>query len=79
MNLENLWAGWRSEYIAEATARAVRVFSSQELVTKQLIDATGAGDALIAGALATLVAARALPGSPSWSAPEVWRTALRAR
>jgi fructokinase len=42
------------------------------------IDATGAGDAFIAGALATLVAVRALPGSASWSAPEVWRTALRA-
>jgi len=35
------------------------------------IDATGAGDAFIAGALATLVAARAVPLAPSWSAPEV--------
>jgi len=42
------------------------------------VDATGAGDAFIAGALATLVAAGAVPGSASWSAPEVWRTALRA-
>lgn len=42
------------------------------------IDATGAGDAFIAGALATLVAARAVPSSAQWSAPEVWRTALRA-
>ncbi len=42
------------------------------------VDATGAGDAFIAGALATLVAARALPGSPAWSSPGVWRTALRA-
>jgi fructokinase len=42
------------------------------------VDATGAGDAFIAGALATLVAARAVPRSASWSAPEVWRTALRA-
>ncbi|MGD0523876.1 MAG: carbohydrate kinase [Polyangiaceae bacterium] len=42
------------------------------------VDATGAGDAFIAGALATLVAAGATPGSPPWSAPEVWRRALRA-
>jgi fructokinase len=42
------------------------------------VDATGAGDAFIAGALGTLVAARAVPGSSSWSAPGVWRTALRA-
>ncbi|HEY3817204.1 MAG TPA: carbohydrate kinase [Polyangiaceae bacterium] len=42
------------------------------------IDATGAGDAFIAGALAALVAARAVPGRRAWSDPEVWRTALRA-
>jgi fructokinase len=42
------------------------------------VDATGAGDAFIAGALATLVAARAVPGSASWASPELWRTALRA-
>jgi fructokinase len=42
------------------------------------VDATGAGDAFIAGALGTLVAAGAVPGSGAWSAPEVWRTALRA-
>jgi fructokinase len=42
------------------------------------VDATGAGDAFIAGALATLVAARAVPGSASWREPDVWRAALRA-
>jgi fructokinase len=41
------------------------------------VDATGGGDALIAGALATLVAARATPGSPAWGSDDVWRTALR--
>jgi len=42
------------------------------------IDATGAGDAFIAGALGTLVAARTVPGHGAWSTPGVWRTALRA-
>ena len=42
------------------------------------VDATGAGDAFIAGSLATLLAARATPGSPSWGDPEVWLAALRA-
>jgi fructokinase len=42
------------------------------------VDATGGGDAFIAGSLATLVAARAVPGSTAWRDPAVWRTALRA-
>ncbi len=42
------------------------------------VDATGAGDAFIAGALATVVAARALPGSGAWRDPELWGWALRA-
>ncbi|HZU83788.1 MAG TPA: carbohydrate kinase [Polyangiaceae bacterium] len=42
------------------------------------VDATGAGDAFIAGSLATLVAARAVPGSAAWRDPAVWRAALRA-
>jgi fructokinase len=42
------------------------------------VDATGAGDAFIAGALATVVASRALPGSGAWRDPELWRLALRA-
>jgi fructokinase len=41
------------------------------------VDATGAGDAFVAGALATLVAARAVPGSAAWRDPAVWRAALR--
>jgi fructokinase len=41
------------------------------------VDATGGGDAFIAGALATLVAARAVPGSAAWREAELWRSALR--
>lgn len=42
------------------------------------VDATGAGDAFIAGALSALVAARAVPGAKTWREPAVWRAALRA-
>jgi fructokinase len=42
------------------------------------VDATGAGDAFIAGALATVVAAGAVPGSGAWRDPELWRLALKA-
>ena len=42
------------------------------------VDATGAGDAFIAGVLSTLVAAGARPGTPAWSDPDLWRKALRA-
>jgi fructokinase len=42
------------------------------------VDATGAGDAFIAGALATLVRARAVPGAAAWRDPSMWSTALRA-
>ncbi len=41
------------------------------------VDATGAGDAFLAGALATLVAAGAAPGRAAWSDATVWRAALR--
>jgi fructokinase len=44
------------------------------------IDATGAGDAFLAGALAALLAARAAPGAgahSAWADPRVWRAALR--
>jgi fructokinase len=42
------------------------------------VDATGAGDAFIAGSLATLVRARATPGTSAWRDASVWRAALRA-
>lgn len=41
------------------------------------VDATGAGDAFIAGALATLISAGAVPGRPAWTDPALWRAALR--
>jgi fructokinase len=40
------------------------------------VDATGGGDAFLAGALAVLIAARASPGKPPWRDPRVWRAAL---
>jgi sugar/nucleoside kinase (ribokinase family) len=40
-------------------------------------DAIGAGDAFLAGSLAALLAARAVPGSSAWRDPDVWRQALR--
>jgi fructokinase len=42
------------------------------------VDATGAGDAFIAGSMATLLAAGAVPGSSAWRDPSVWHAALRA-
>jgi fructokinase len=41
------------------------------------VDATGGGDAFIAGTLAALVAARAVPGSTAWKDASIWRAALR--
>jgi fructokinase len=61
-------------------ASAIGAHGSVEVraLRARCVDATGAGDAFIAGALATLVAAGARPGSGGWSTPAVWRTALRA-
>ena len=40
------------------------------------VDATGAGDAFIAGSLAVLVAYGARPQSAAWTDARVWRAAL---
>jgi fructokinase len=40
------------------------------------VDATGAGDAFVAGTLAVLLAAKAEPGMARWEDPGVWRSAL---
>jgi len=40
------------------------------------VDATGGGDAFLAGALAVLVAAGARPGTAAWTDPRVFRAAL---
>ena len=60
-------------------ASAIGEHGSVELPAQRArcIDATGAGDAFIAGSLATLVAAAALPGSSAWRDPALWRAALR--
>jgi fructokinase len=41
------------------------------------LDATGAGDAFLAGVLAALVAARARPGGPAFAEPWFWQDAAR--
>jgi fructokinase len=41
------------------------------------VDATGAGDAFLAGALAALVAQGATPGSSAWKDPRFWTSVLR--
>jgi fructokinase len=51
----------------EVTVRAVRA---------RCVDATGAGDAFLAGTLAALLAAKALPGTTPWADGTVWRDAL---
>src|SRR5215472_6730391 len=43
---------------------------------RRCVDATGGGDAFIAGVLATLTAIRAVPGTETWNDPRVWREAL---
>lgn len=42
------------------------------------VDATGGGDAFIAGSLATLLSAGAVPGTSAWRDAAVWTAALRA-
>lgn len=61
------------------TATAIGSHGEVELpaLRARCIDATGAGDAFIAGALATLVSGGAVPGRPAWSDAGLWRTALR--
>jgi fructokinase len=49
-----------------------------EALRARCVDATGAGDAFLAGSLATLVAAHAVPGSAGWKDPRLWREVLRA-
>jgi len=70
------WLVTRGAGIATATGEHGQV--SLPALRARCVDATGAGDAFIAGALAALLAAGAVPGSPSWSDPRVWTAALRA-
>ncbi|MGD0679782.1 MAG: carbohydrate kinase [Polyangiaceae bacterium] len=50
---------------------------SMPALRARCVDATGAGDAFIAGSLATLLTARAQPGSGAWADADLWRSALR--
>jgi fructokinase len=61
----------------EATAIGEHGETSVPAMRRRCVDATGAGDAFVAGALATVVAARAVPDSGAWRTPELWEWALR--
>ena len=62
----------------ENGAAAVGVHGQVTAPTKRVrvVDATGAGDAFFAGALAVLVRAGAKPGSAEWKDPKLWTRAL---
>jgi fructokinase len=70
------WLVTRGAGVASATGEHGEV--RLPALRARCVDATGAGDAFIAGALATLVAAGAAPGTPAWRDPSVWKAALRA-
>jgi fructokinase len=70
------WLITRGSGVASAIGAHGEVDASA--LPARCVDATGAGDAFIAGALAALLAARAQPGSSSWLDPAVWRSVLRA-
>ncbi len=61
------------------TARAVGAHGAVELAAlrARCVDATGAGDAFLAGVLAVLAARGAVPGSSAWRDPAVFSDALR--
>ena len=64
---------------ASGTARAVGAHGEVAVpaLKARCVDATGAGDAFIAGSLAVLLATKALPGRASWSDPQLFAEALR--
>jgi fructokinase len=62
----------------EGAAVATGVFGEVSLGARRTrcVDATGAGDAFIAGTLAVLVKHRAVPGARAWGSPPLWHRAL---
>jgi fructokinase len=70
------WLVTRGAGLASAIGEHGEV--SVPAIRARCVDATGAGDAFIAGSLATLVAGGAVPGSRAWRDPVVWRAALIA-
>lgn len=70
------WLVTRGAGAASAVGAHGRV--EERALETRCVDATGAGDAFIAGVLATLVRVRAVPGSATWRDPLIWSAALRA-
>jgi fructokinase len=70
------WLVTRGAGLASAIGEHGEV--SVPAIRARCVDATGAGDAFIAGSLATLVAGGAVPGSRAWRDPAVWRASLVA-
>jgi fructokinase len=60
----------------KATAIGAHGEISVSTKPRKCVDATGAGDAFIAGVLATLVANDASPNSAAWKNADVWKRAL---
>ena len=61
-----------------ATALGDHGFVARPARKAKCVDATGAGDAFIAGVLAVLLEAGATPGTPAWRDERVWGAALEA-
>jgi fructokinase len=70
------WLLTRGENGAAAVGKHGQVTSPTKRV--RCIDATGAGDAFLAGALAVLVSADASPKTASWNDGKLWSRALEA-
>lgn len=73
--------GRRATVFTTAGSGHARAFGAHGAVERaairtQCVDATGAGDAFLGGALAVLVARRATPGSAAWTDPAVFSDAL---
>jgi fructokinase len=61
-----------------ASALGDHGFVASRALKAKCVDATGAGDAFIAGVLAVLLEAGAEPGSAAWRDERVWTLALEA-
>jgi fructokinase len=70
------WLVTRGAGVASAIGEHGEV--SMPALRARCVDATGGGDAFIAGSLATLLSAGAVPGTAAWHDPAVWTAALRA-
>jgi fructokinase len=61
-----------------ASALGDHGFVARPSVKAKCVDATGAGDAFVAGVLAVLLSAGAAPGTDAWKDERVWGEALEA-